>query len=111
MLLKRVKKKTVSLYEDLQRVVDESTSLLINNVYKHLVIVGSMNTGVGKISIPKVVGTFIENHLNRNGVALRHFADFNKLKITNTFYLKKEKTQIYVGCKRYNIIGRLCNGE
>lgn len=40
--------------------------------------------------IPQVVGSFGEDHLNRNGRELREFATFNNLKITNTFFRKKD---------------------
>jgi ABC-type uncharacterized transport system ATPase subunit len=37
-----------------------------------------------------VVGTFGEKTINENGEKLQELADFNKLKITNTFFCKKD---------------------
>jgi hypothetical protein len=45
---------------------------------------------VGNQPIPQAVRSFGEDHLNRNGCELRDFATYNNLKITNTFFGKKD---------------------
>lgn len=50
---------------------------------------GDMNARVGRVPIPNVVGVFDEDVDNNHGEALREFATFNELKITNTFFIEK----------------------
>lgn len=45
---------------------------------------------MGNVPIPRIVGTFGESTCNDNGKLLRDFASFNRLKLTNTFFRKKE---------------------
>jgi len=71
-------------YKQLQREVDKyskSDSLIISR---------DLNTRVGNQPIPNIVGTFGEDCINRNGQTLGEFASFSDLKITNTFFRKKE---------------------
>lgn len=56
----------------------------------HVCLTGDFNARVGNISIPGIAGTFGEYTLNRNGQELRQFASFNELKITNTFFRKRD---------------------
>lgn len=55
-----------------------------------ILIMGDFNARVGSQPIEGVVGTFGEDTCNRNGELLREFATFNQLKITNTFFQKKD---------------------
>jgi len=55
-----------------------------------LIISGDLSARVGNQPIPNVVGTFGEDCINRNGQTLREFLSFTDLKITNTFFRKKE---------------------
>jgi endonuclease/exonuclease/phosphatase family metal-dependent hydrolase len=64
--------------------------LLNSNKNSSVILAGDMNARVGSLAIPGVVGTFGEQHINRNGNALRDFATFNNMKITNTFFRKKD---------------------
>lgn len=49
-----------------------------------------MNARVGKEAIPNVLGVYGEETKNNNGELLREFETFNKLRITNTFFRKKD---------------------
>lgn len=75
---------TELFYEELQK--------QINNISKgdYLIISGDLNARIGKIPIPEVVGAFGEDTLNRNGHELRHFAAYNELRITNSFFRKRD---------------------
>jgi len=45
---------------------------------------------MGNQPIPECIGTYGEQVTNHNGLALRDFCAFNKLKITNSFYRHKD---------------------
>ena len=51
---------------------------------------GDLNARVRNRSIPNIIGTFGEQTCNVNGNLLRDFPTYNRLKITNTFFRKKE---------------------
>lgn len=53
-------------------------------------ILGDLNARVDNLPIPKVVGQYGEQTINENGDLLRQFSLFNKLKIVNTFFRKKD---------------------
>ena len=75
---------TRCFYKQLQKEVNKY------NKSDNLIISGDLNARVGNQPIPNAVGTFGEDCVNRNGQTLREFASFNGLKITNTFFRKKE---------------------
>lgn len=66
---------------------------------ENIIIGGDLNARVGNLPIPGIIGTFGENVINRNGEELRQFATYNRLKITNTFYRKKDIHK-YTWCAR-----------
>ena len=68
----------------IQKVIDKY------NKTDHIVIAGDLNARVGKSPIPNVCGTYGEETINENGKVLRNFATFNELKLTNTFFKKKD---------------------
>jgi hypothetical protein len=74
---------TEVFYETLQK--------QLQNISKgdRVIISGDFNARVGNQPIPQVVGSF-GDHLIRNGCELRDFATNKNLKITNTFYRKKD---------------------
>lgn len=78
------KAETMEFYECLQK------QLTACKKTEYIIIAGDLNARVGNQPIPQVVGTFGECHLNENGRQLRDFCTFNELKITNTFFRKKE---------------------
>lgn len=49
-----------------------------------------MNARVEEEAIPNIVGVYGEETINENGELLREFATFNELKITNSFFCKKD---------------------
>ena len=71
---------TRRFYKHLQKEVDKYSKS------DSLIISGDLNARVGNQPLPNVVGTFGEEHINRNGQTLREFASFNDFKITNTFF-------------------------
>lgn len=78
------KEETQTFYEELQKVLNKI------NKNDFIVLSGDLNARVGNIPIDNTVGIFGEPHANDNGYELRHFATYNKLKITNTFFRHKE---------------------
>ena len=74
---------TVDFYNRIQKIIDK-------NKNHEILLMGDMNARVGNVPIPNIVGVFGEDTLNDNGEVLREFATFNELKITNTFFRKKE---------------------
>ena len=70
-------------YKELQKYVAKA-----NNDY--VLLMGDLNARVGKDPIPGLIGIFGEEQQNQNGTHLREFVTFNELKITNTFFRKKE---------------------
>lgn len=75
---------TLLFYESLQKVLNTHIRT------DYVIVAGDLNARVGSTPIPGVVGCFGEDVINRNGQELRQFASFNKLKITNTFFRKKD---------------------
>lgn len=75
---------TEIFYEELQKQVNKY------NKTDHMLILGDLNARVGNVPIVNIVGAFGEITLNENGKTLRDFATFNQLKITNTFFRKKD---------------------
>jgi exonuclease III len=71
-------------YKQLQKEVDKYSKS------DSLIISGDLIARVGNQPIANVVGTFGEDCINRNGQTLREFVSFNDLKITNTFFRKKD---------------------
>lgn len=71
-------------YDTLQKVVQ--------NVNKNdsLIISGDFNARIGNSPIPDIVGIFGEDVINSKGQELRQFATNNHLKITNTFFRKRD---------------------
>jgi exonuclease III len=65
-----------------------------------LIISGDLNARVGNQPIPNVVGNYGEDCINKNGQILREFASFDDLKITNTFFRKKEIYKYTRGSQR-----------
>jgi len=53
-------------------------------------LIGDMNTRVGKNRFANIVGTNGEATLNSNGRTWTDFCTFNNLKIMNTFFKHKE---------------------
>jgi hypothetical protein len=78
------REETISIYKIIQKLLDK-----YNKSYSVLLI-GDMNRRVGNQQVTGVVGTFGEEIINEKGVKLRELADFNELKITNTFFRKKD---------------------
>ena len=74
-------KETELFYEELQKHVDR-----VCHSSDHLTISGDLNARIGQRPIPEVVGIFAESTLNVNGHALKQFAAYNELKITNSFF-------------------------
>lgn len=76
---------------------------MLNKINKsdNIIICGDINARVGNLPIPGVVGTYGELHINYNGEELRQFTTYNKLKIMNTFFKKKEIHK-YTRCERGN---------
>jgi hypothetical protein len=69
-------------------------------------LAGELNARGGNQPIPKIVGTFGENHINENGHQLRQFATFNGLKLKeNTFYRIKDIHK-YTWCCSGQLISR-----
>ncbi|KAJ4431193.1 hypothetical protein ANN_19790 [Periplaneta americana] len=75
---------TEIFYEELQKQVNKY------NKTDHMLILGDLNARVGNVPIVNIVGAFGEITLNENGKTLRDIATFNQLKITNTFFRKKD---------------------
>lgn len=71
-------------YEDLQTVVNNI------NPNDYLVIAGDLNARIGNKPIQNVMGKHGEITLNNNGKLLINFANFNSLKITNSFFPHKD---------------------
>ncbi|XP_039280839.1 uncharacterized protein LOC111056792 [Nilaparvata lugens] len=78
------KAETIEFYDILQRQLKSCKKS------DYVIVAGDLNARVGNHPIPQVVGTFGECHLNENGRHLRDFCTFNDLKITNTFFKKKD---------------------
>ena len=82
-LKKGKKEETEEFYDTLQK-----------EVYKwnktDYLIVSDLNARVGNNAIAGAVGVFGEQHKNSNGESLIMFATSNDLKITNTFFRKKD---------------------
>ncbi len=53
-------------------------------------ICGDFNARVGNTPIPEIMGDNGEHDLNANGKELRQFATMNHLKISNTFFRKRD---------------------
>jgi hypothetical protein len=53
---------------------------------KNYILEGGFNGRIGNHQILECLGTYGEQVTNHNGVALRDFCAFNKLKITNSFH-------------------------
>ena len=70
-----------------------------NNDY--CLLMGDLNTRVGKDPIPGLIGIFGEEHQNQNGTHLREFVTFNELKIINTFFRKKEVSKFTWSARGY----------
>jgi hypothetical protein len=51
---------------------------------------GNLNARVGNYGIQKIIGTFGEETINDNGKLSGGFTTYNNLKITNTFFRKKD---------------------
>jgi exonuclease III len=77
---------------DYTEVFYETLQKQLQNISKGdgVIITGDFNARVAHQPIPRVVGSFGEDHLNRNGCEHRDFATYNNLKITNMFYRKKD---------------------
>ena len=73
-----------SFYQTLQTVINKFNST------DQVFLTGDFNARVGNVPIDGCVGTFGEAVCNENGRTLRDFVTFNKLKITNGFFRKKD---------------------
>ena len=71
---------TEKFYNMLQKEVDKSVKT------NHLIIAAALNTRVGNIPIPGLIGTQGESTINEKNI-LRTFVNFNKLKVTNSFFI------------------------
>lgn len=78
------KEDTEEFYENLQKQLHKW------NKKDYLIIAGDLNARVGNINIPNVIGKFGEETINKNGEELKEFVTYNDLKITNTFFRKKD---------------------
>lgn len=77
------KEETQEFYDEIQKLIDKNRN-------HEILLMCDMYARVGKIPIPNVAGVFGEDIINDNGEVLREFATFNELKITNTFFRKKD---------------------
>jgi exonuclease III len=78
------KEETSRFYEDLQQVMSKQSKT------NYLIIARDLNARVGNTPISRTVGTFGEETLNNNGQELIQFCTFNQLRITDTFFPKKD---------------------
>ena len=85
---------TRRFYKQLQKEVDKYSKS------NSLITARDLNARVGNQPIPNVVGTFGEDCINRHRKTLREFASFKDLKITNTFFRKKEIHKYTWECSR-----------
>ena len=83
-------------YKHLQKEVDKYSNS------DSLIISGDLNARVGNQPLPNVVGTFEEDHINRNEQTLREFASFNDLKLPTHFSGKKKYTNTHGVIKDLN---------
>ena len=74
----------IIIYENLHKEVSKW------NKTDYLIISGDLNARIGNKAVPGVMGTYGENHMNKNGYSLIHFAISNELKINNSFYIRKD---------------------
>ena len=87
-------------YEVLQQIMNTTDNS------DQVILMGDLNARVGNRPIPNIIGTFGEQTCNVNGNLLRDFATYNRLKITNTFFRKKDIHK-YTWTE-LQIINRLC---
>lgn len=74
------------------------------NKTDHILIAGDLNARIGKIPIPRIIGTNGEEHINKNGERLIYFVTYNDLKITNTFFKKRECNKFTWSAREYRSI-------
>ena len=55
----------------------------------YIVITGDLNARIGNLTLKQLIGPHGEPTLNDNGIKLRDFCTFNKLRVTNTFFKHK----------------------
>ena len=75
---------TEKIYRELRESMDKI------HKKENIILAGDFNGRIGNQPIPQCIGTYGEQVTNHNGVALRDFCAFNKLKITNSFYKHKD---------------------
>lgn len=78
------KEESEKFYNSLQETLEKI------NKNDYMIIGGDLNARIGNRPIEGVVGTNGESTLNENGKLLREFATHNRLKITNSFFRKKD---------------------
>lgn len=78
------KEETDIFYETLQKVVNSYIKT------DSLIISGDLNARIGNTPVPNIVGEHGETCINDNGHSLIHFATSNNMRITNSFFRKKD---------------------
>jgi len=74
--------------EEFYRELQQSMDKIPKN--ENIILAGDFIGRRGNQPIPECIGTYGEQVTNHNGVALRDFCAFKKLKITNSFYRHKD---------------------
>lgn len=76
------------------------------NSKDHILLAGDLNARIGKEPIKNLIGIHGEEHLNNNGRQLRELVTMNSLKITNTFFKKRDINKFTWAARGYrSIIG------
>lgn len=76
------------------------------NSKDHILLAGDLNARIGKEPIKNLIGIHGEEHLNNNGRQLRELLTMNSLKITNTFFKKRDINKFTWAARGYrSIIG------
>lgn len=74
------------------------------NSKDHILLAGDLNARIGKEPIKNLIGIHGEEHLNNNGRQLRELVTMNSLKITNTFFKKRDINKFTWAARGYRSI-------
>ncbi len=92
------KEEKQDLYKLLQKRIDRT------NKHDHLLVCGDSNAIVSNTPIPGIRGSFGENTLNNNENELIQFASTSSLKISNTFFRKRDVNKYTWSSRGYKTI-------